>query len=373
MNRKYELTITSDYVHDWTVVDAVRELFQNAIDQQTQNPDNKMSFNYNSDKHKLVIANKESMLTASSLLLGHTTKATDDAQIGQFGEGYKIASLVLLRLGYSMVFYNYKAREVWKPRMVTSKRYGGEKILTFFVDNAHVWEKVPDNDLTIVVYGIADDDYEKIKESNLYLQKSYKYLDTFSGQIMLDKQYAGNIYVSGLFVTHLDNMRYGYNMKPQCLKLGRDRSMVASFDILWETTRMILASSDESLVEDALEFDDTKYAKTINSCCMDVSKDVASELYDKFRDKYGKKAIPVSSQSEFDNIKHTYTDAEPVMVSEARSTFITSAPSYNIYCSKVKHVTTKSRMAGWFNKWSKCLPPKAIESFNDIMSEMKDE
>lgn len=43
---KFELTISTNYVPDWTYVEALRELFQNALDQQTENPANKMLFEY---------------------------------------------------------------------------------------------------------------------------------------------------------------------------------------------------------------------------------------------------------------------------------------------------------------------------------------
>ena len=43
----YELTVSMGYVPTWTHVDAVREIFQNAKDEETVNPENKMFFDYN--------------------------------------------------------------------------------------------------------------------------------------------------------------------------------------------------------------------------------------------------------------------------------------------------------------------------------------
>lgn len=45
---KIELTIAPNYVPNWTYVDAVHKLFQNALDQATQNPDNAASWDYDS-------------------------------------------------------------------------------------------------------------------------------------------------------------------------------------------------------------------------------------------------------------------------------------------------------------------------------------
>ena len=108
MASKIELTIAPSYVPSWGIVEAVRELFQNALDQQKQNPTNKMSWEYDPEAQRLRICNKYSTLEASSLLLGATTKADDTSTIGQFGEGYKIATLVLLRNDKKITFYNYE-------------------------------------------------------------------------------------------------------------------------------------------------------------------------------------------------------------------------------------------------------------------------
>ena len=71
--KKMELSLASDYVPGWTIVDAVRELFQNAVDQEVQCPDNTASWEYSDGT--LRICNKKSTLTTKSLLLGSTTKA----------------------------------------------------------------------------------------------------------------------------------------------------------------------------------------------------------------------------------------------------------------------------------------------------------
>jgi len=158
---KIELTLAPNYVPTWTLVDAVRELFQNALDQQRQNSENEASWHYDDVTGVLTISNATSKLTTASLLLGQTTKADDKSTIGQFGEGYKIATLVLLREGKNVVFYNYGAREVWRPRFVKSRRFDTD-ILTFFIEKKAIWEKVPSADLVIAIDGISADEYYDI-------------------------------------------------------------------------------------------------------------------------------------------------------------------------------------------------------------------
>ena len=55
--RKYELSISADYVPGWGVTEAVREFFQNSIDEETRDSSNKMLFEYDEAEEKLIIGN----------------------------------------------------------------------------------------------------------------------------------------------------------------------------------------------------------------------------------------------------------------------------------------------------------------------------
>ena len=137
--RRYELSLSENYVSNWGLVEAIREIFQNAIDQENmarppkdwyddveKESPNKMFFNFAVDSHNpnkyrtLSIGNKESILDVNSLLLGETTKSDDKRAIGKFGEGYKLALLVLTRLGKKIKIFNYGAREVWTAALKNS-------------------------------------------------------------------------------------------------------------------------------------------------------------------------------------------------------------------------------------------------------------
>ena len=171
MKSKFELSISTDYVSDWGLVEAFRELFQNALDNEIVNPENKMGWAYDEKEGKVTITNKTSKLSARTLLLGGGTKKDDNRTIGKHGEGYKIAFMVLLRNGKQITVYNYGANEVWEVKLVKSRKYDGAEVTTVFVEKEPFWSKVPNNDLTIEVTGITPEEYETLVEKNLNLRK----------------------------------------------------------------------------------------------------------------------------------------------------------------------------------------------------------
>jgi hypothetical protein len=80
--------ISPDYVKSWTPVRALCELIANALD---EDPDARVSW----ADGVLTIADDGPGIPEEGLVLGHSTKT--NRQIGQFGEGKKLAALVLAR------------------------------------------------------------------------------------------------------------------------------------------------------------------------------------------------------------------------------------------------------------------------------------
>lgn len=108
----YELTLTPNYVSDWTFNDALRELIQNGTDQEVLDKENKFQIIYNEKEKTLRLVNQKSVLKINTLLLGRSSKANNEDTVGQFGEGYKIAALVLNRLGKTFTIYNNEKGEI---------------------------------------------------------------------------------------------------------------------------------------------------------------------------------------------------------------------------------------------------------------------
>lgn len=367
---KYELTISSDYCKNWTVFHAIRELFQNSVDEEVQNPKNKSFFSYDEDSETLTIGNKSSVLDIKTLLLGVTSKTGDDNTIGQFGEGYKIATLILLRTGHNVTFYNYGNREVWTTKLVKSRRFGGEYVPTFYVDKKYVWQSVPDNNLTITISNITKSEYEEITDKILMLHSNTgEVLSTYYGDILLDKQYKGKVFVSGLYVCDNERLNFGYNVKPSFLKLDRDRQSVADFDILWRSSAMWAEHTDHEAFKQVFygdNNDDMLYLKSMTSF-----DSLSDSLKSEFFIRYGKDAIPVRTQEEFNRIREL--GGKPVIVTDTVASVFK-----NIYDDFIATSTVRKSCYQFLDEWMQSLksevdiPHYHEQKFYDILTEFED-
>lgn len=313
--RKYELSISADYVPSWGIVEGVREFFQNAIDEETRDSSNKMMLSYDADREVLQIGNKHSELDIKSLLFGNTTKDKDAEMIGNHGEGYKIATVVLLRNNKQVTFYNYCRREIWRPRLVKSKKYGGVLVPTFFVETSAIWEKVPEHSLIIEIGGVTSEEYDQIKAANLHLQGDYEKIQTMYGDILKDEKFIGKVFVGGLYICNEPRLEIGIDFKPCYVRLERDRSMVNSFDVQWYASRMMEQAKDAELLKNSLCSYSGYYI-----CHECVPMDLKNEIAEDFINEYGAKAVPVSNQEDMEGMKKR--GYKPVIVSKSKKEVI---------------------------------------------------
>ena len=307
---RFELSISPNYVPDWTPVDAIREIFQNALDQQTENPENPMSWEYSPEDRTLIISSKLSKLSTSSLLFGEGDKADKADLIGAFGEGYKLALLVLTRLDKPVTIQNYGQKELWTPSIEYSPKYG-KKILIIRTKR-HIFKAPPDNDLTFILEEIDPVLYAAVARSNLHILPPDKTISTPFGRVLLDDRQTGRIYVNGLFVCTDKDFRYGYDIHPKYLKLGRDRKLVSSFDLKWITSHIWAKINDLDLISTIIEqgMPDVAYIVTANY----QTSRIYFHMRTDFISRYGHRAIPVSSQKERDDIRQTCPGLRPIFV-----------------------------------------------------------
>lgn len=230
----YELTVHENYVQSWGVVEGLREILQNSLDQQTVDNTNTMYMDYDRETQTLFIGNKKSELEKDTLLLGYTTKANDRNTIGQFGEGYKLALLVLQREGKQVIIRNNAKREEWTVRLKRSRRYNNNKILTIDIRKLPMFKKQPNHNLVFEIVGITEEEYAllqnlKYSPSDLTVQTKYGLLD-------LSGERKGEIYYKGLKVHETEKFGFCYNIEDVDIRIGRDRNIASESDITYATT-----------------------------------------------------------------------------------------------------------------------------------------
>lgn len=354
---KYELSLAADYVPDWTYLEAVREIFQNALDAGNH------GWSYNEVDQILTISNKGAMLEPSSLLLGTSTKRGNNQTIGQFGEGYKIALLVLTREGKKVRIYNGKSGEVWTSRFVQSRRYGAP-VLTIFIDRLAFWE-VPNDAVVFEIEGITAEEFEQIKMHNLHVSDIVGGMyATDHGQILLDSEYAGKVFVNGLYVCQDSELQYGYNMKPEYLKLDRDRTTMRDFNIKWETSAMWAQIGGTECIQ--LCFDGAPDVTYVYAQYLENG--VRGAVLEAFIAKYGTDAIPCRTQREIDDMTLKYAACKPIVVSNAVYQIVHDDIMNDI--ATMYEVSLKSQFEDWYSKYVTEMSDEGKAEWDSLLSEL---
>lgn len=384
MKQKFELTLTSDYAAQWGVQEALREILQNGIDQEQQIKNNHLDITYDG-KDILTIANKNSVLLKETLLLGFSTKQNDDTSIGQFGEGYKIALLVLTRLNKKVTIYNYGKKEIWTSRFVKSKRYNGQKVLTITVNTEPIWKSVPNNNLTFEIQGINNLEYQELVSRALPLQKDYKknIIETPKGQILLDKRFKCKVYVNGLYINTIHGLEYGYNIKPKYINIGRDRDLVSNYDIqkvtsaMWrnQTNNHLLYKMLKEQSADVSYITSSKYDETGDNFT-EAKKElvvIRDNLLNDLKEQDGENVIPVKNQTELEEVKSRYINTKPVLVNSTIYEILDDSDKIHELketCEKAD-LTVEEEFKIWKNKYYyEVLDWKVIKELDQIFNRL---
>lgn len=330
---KIELTITTDYVKHWGLWEAVRELLQNAIDQSRVEGEMEVLVEDDGD---LVINTSEGKLDRKSLLLGASTKV--DGDIGQFGEGYKLALLVLCRMGYGVVIFTNG--EKWSPCIEYSEIFDCDVLCINIEKN----EGVDRDGVQFVVQGVGSGVLDG------------KWLPEAEPNSIL-KGHDGDVFIEGLFVCHLDDLEEGYNFTSDRLSLDRDRRMVSEFNVSWEVGRIWAETKPAKEQYEAMERG-YRYVEYISS--VGVNQDALLVEYTKKHHE----AVPVSTQTE---ISDAITGGYKFQLVPDRLRRILRAVGKFILSYRDPPLI---RLVKFQEKYGSVLPPEGQEYLADIIKEL---
>lgn len=299
MKKSVEISLAPDYASHWGVWEAVREFIQNAVDTKDFDVDYQSRHNESS----VTITSRGGKIPVKSLLLGGSTKTDDSESLGKYGEGMKVALVVLLNNGKKVSIQNYD--DYWEPKFSYSETFDAET-LVIDIDKSND----PTDSVEIVVSGLTEDELIEINNnfidlrecSDIYCKSSrgvalYKDEETIND----DNEHC-RVYVNGIFVGKVyGNYKYDYSFKPEYLSLDRDRNTVYHWELQSESTRLIACSDNPAeLAQLSISnYDDVaNYTKASNSYYgvgVDKSELLADVAADGFIEKYGKDAFPIKT------------------------------------------------------------------------------
>lgn len=259
-----DYNMSRDYCSDWGAIEALREIVQNAID---SNRDYECKIN----PYSIEVATNGVTLPPQVFSMGVSDKGEDS--IGKYGEGFKIAMLVLTRLGLDPVILTgtYRVEGLFREHEFT----GIETFCLEITDNESI--------VNAIQFVCKNDE-------SLDLEELYDKIPHFTDQIPdlptnvdVWKSKPGSVYVNGLFVTKED-LVFGYNFAPRSIKLNRDRNMVDG--VHWQLAEYFggLSSNNAEMVfylveRDAPDVRDLQY--------MLSNPKLIAELSRLFYNKYG--------------------------------------------------------------------------------------
>ena len=351
----YELSLVKNYVAHWGLAEAVRELLQNALDSAspfvyefiTQEGVDTVSLRLNSEF---------AILTPQTLLLGATSKAENKDCIGSFGEGYKIALLVLTRMGYDVDMLN--GNKLWKPRFKFNAKFGEELLV---VEETQLTDKT-NKGLTFFVHGLTEEDVQSIVSSCIRMQSHIGAIkQTVYGDILLEQP--GALYVGGLFICKT-GMHFGYNIKPEHIKLERDRQTVSNWDLKTITKEMWFATKEYDKVAELIETEtpDLDYAEY---GCPELVKEACYQL---FRKKHPGKVIARNNEQMQQLV------AKGLTVYVGGGSYFSTVSESRSYRTENKNVcivaTPQQILKSWLSANRGEMRAKSIESFRKELIEV---
>lgn len=292
---KIELSIKDTYVPTWGVWECVREIIQNGLDEDQKG--HKLTV-----KHRngwLTVYNHSAQLETNALLMGETDKADNPELIGEHGDGLDVGLLAGIRSGLEIKITTQT--QSWIPYIGHSDIY---KSNVLCIKTRQLKKKLDGTTVAIKIDKEAWETLTKhfIRFANIDPEKTIHVKDT--GTLILDPEYQGNVFAKGIYVQHIQDLKYGYDLRH--VKVDRDRRVIENWDLkyrLAEMFRQALASNPtatspiiyESLRDGNPDTDGLEYY---------TSSSISDAVAEQFKKEQGDNAIPVTSIGESSTLTH---------------------------------------------------------------------
>lgn len=177
-------------------------------------------------------------------------------------------------------------------------------------------------------------------------------------------------------------MKYGYDVKPEYLDIGRDRNLVNSFDLQCLTSKMWRETGDDRITQLLLDkCPDVEYlneswssSKYGNEAEKELEP-IAEKTYEAVSSAYEKDdelVIYVSDQAELEEAQQTYEGVKPVVVSKQVKTLVEKSATYQNKKSSLtkRDITLGQQYTIWKSKHRYQLDGKAFNELDNIVKQL---
>lgn len=239
-----ELSLVRNYAPTWGVPDGLVELWQNCRDAHMRG----YVMEVMRRGESVFFRNFGAHLPRESMLIGFTTKTNDDEALGQFGEGYKMAALVLTRNGRTMMIR--AGNETWGSRFVNSSTFHTE-VLAFEISRA---SRTFDG-VEVRVDGVTNEDYEEFCDRILFLSRGRTPLE--KDKLLVNQAFAtpahkGRVYVGGIKVLELADAALAYNLSPSKVEISRDRKHLDVTDMMNAIAEALVDAATNGMADEVI-------------------------------------------------------------------------------------------------------------------------
>jgi hypothetical protein len=298
---KFEISLSPDYVPGWSGWEGIREILQNAKDEEEAHPEHGMNVAYNAREQTLSVSSEGVVLPRSVLLLGESGKRGTDAR-GKFGEGLDLGLLALVRRGREVTIEN--GDETWTPKLEHSEQWGK----TVLVIHTRKLQKTRTH-FKVVIKGVTPEDWAVVTQRVLFLSGAYGPTEPMwkVGEDTILPNRPGHIYVRDLWVGNFKGLLAGYNLHHA--EIDRDRRLIDQWSLRAHLGRIWVRAFTEEAIRDEAR---AKVQQFLDLNAEDVQGLANEVLYtygaaaakvkqgakDLFTKQFGDKAVPVTSTTE---------------------------------------------------------------------------
>ena len=288
-NNKLTYSISEKYIKNWTIKDAGRELFANAIDE----------VGYDAECYFkngcCVISDKGRGLTDKSFIFGDSNKVSTNP-IGKHGEGMKLALLVLTRENRKVKVYS--RGQVYIPKLEYNEIYQQNSFVIYKEDTDIVV------DGTKILFESTEEEVETIR--NLFLEFKPDVKKTVFGDVEIITSEKGNIYICGVYVDSKP-LAFSYNFNENIVT-ARDRNTIKRDKIIKKLQPVLSGLRYDNVLEEFL----VKWQE--NPKYMEYDIEIVPTHFDRWSEK----------------IKELYPNSCVADIIDLRSNFIASEAGYNV-------------------------------------------